>query len=46
MAHTSKADDIESRTDDGRTDDSRIVLGLLEYVGRGGEQSQIGRAHV
>lgn len=31
MAQTSKADDI---------DDSRIVLGLLEYVERGGEQSQ------
>jgi DNA-binding MarR family transcriptional regulator len=31
MAQASKADDV---------DDGRIVLGLLEYVGRGGEQSQ------
>jgi DNA-binding MarR family transcriptional regulator len=31
MAQASKADDA---------DDARIVLGLLEYVGRGGEQSQ------
>jgi DNA-binding MarR family transcriptional regulator len=31
MVQTSKADDA---------DDARIVLGLLEYVGRGGEQSQ------
>lgn len=31
MAETSKADGA---------DDARIVLGLLEYVGRGGEQSQ------
>jgi DNA-binding MarR family transcriptional regulator len=31
MTQASKADDV---------DDTRIVLGLLEYVGRGGEQSQ------
>jgi DNA-binding MarR family transcriptional regulator len=31
MTQASKADDV---------DDARIVLGLLEYVGRGGEQSQ------
>ncbi len=31
MAEASKADDV---------DEARIVLGLLEYVGRGGEQSQ------
>jgi DNA-binding MarR family transcriptional regulator len=31
MAQASKTDDV---------DDTRIVLGLLEYVGRGGEQSQ------
>jgi DNA-binding MarR family transcriptional regulator len=31
MAQASKADD---------RDDARIILGLLEYVGRGGEQSQ------
>ena len=31
MAQTSKADDV---------DDTRIILGLLEYVERGGEQSQ------